>query len=153
VNDGRHIIAAMGIAPHDVNLAYIPMSHSYGIGNLVMPLLWQGTPLALRPSFNAARFMQDARTTGATVFPGVPFMFAHLRASQRPMPESLRLLISAGARIDPRTVAWFHRQHGCKVHAFYGSSETGGISYDDSDALTDSATVGRPLPETEVEAP
>src|SRR5581483_11413894 len=51
VNDGRHIIDAMGIRRDDVNLACIPLSHSYGLGNLVMPLLWQGTPVAMRPDF------------------------------------------------------------------------------------------------------
>src|SRR5205085_10686898 len=29
VNDGRHVIEAMGLAPDDINLANIPLSHSY----------------------------------------------------------------------------------------------------------------------------
>ena len=56
------------------------------------------------------------------------------------LPRALRLLITAGARIDPETVALVststsHR----KVHSFYGSSETGGIAYDDSEELQRSA--------------
>src|SRR5438034_2555530 len=43
LNDGRHIIEAMGIGPGDINLAYIPLSHSYAIGNVIMPLFLQGT--------------------------------------------------------------------------------------------------------------
>ncbi len=73
VNDGRHIIEAMGIRATDVNFTCIPLSHSYAIGNIVMPLLWQGTgvgaatvvqsgavrrglsPAAARPYFPACR--------------------------------------------------------------------------------------------------
>src|SRR5262249_16446284 len=54
INDGRHIVEAMGIGPGDVNFGCIPSSHSYGIGNIVMPLLWQGTAVALRQSFNVS---------------------------------------------------------------------------------------------------
>src|SRR5439155_5877458 len=67
-----------------------------------------------------------------------------------PLRSSLRLLIPAGARIDASTVSWFRRQLDRKVHSFYGSSETGGISYDDSEGVTDPLHVGRPLPETMV---
>ncbi len=33
----------MGIGADDINLACIPLSHSYALGNIVMPLLLQGT--------------------------------------------------------------------------------------------------------------
>ena len=55
------------------------------------------------------------------------------------LPASLRLLITAGARIDAGTVSWFRRTLDRKVHSFYGSSETGGIAYDDSEARERSA--------------
>src|SRR5262249_20828788 len=93
----------------------------------------------------------DVTSSGATVFPGVPFMFDHIR-SLRPthLPASLRLLITAGARVDPQTVAWFHERLHRKLHSFYGSSETGGISYDDADGVQEPGDVGRPMPETSV---
>jgi acyl-coenzyme A synthetase/AMP-(fatty) acid ligase len=152
VNDGRHIVEAMGIGAGDLNIAVIPLSHSYGLGNLVMPLLWQGTPVVLGPPFNPARFLRDVSETGATVVPGVPFMYDRLRALDGldRLPASLRLLVTAGARVDPDTVAWFHRGVDRKIHSFYGSSETGGIAYDDSEELADPLHVGRPMPETSV---
>jgi len=152
VNDGRHVIEAMAITPADINLACIPLSHSYALGNIVMPLLLQGTGVALRQSFNPSQFHADVGAAGATVFPGVPFMFDRLRGLNTDgLPASLRLLITAGARIDPATVLWFHRVLRHKVHSFFGSSETGGISYDDSDEVTDPIDVGRPMPETTIE--
>lgn len=152
MNDGSQIIEAMGIGRDDINLGCIPLSHSYAIGNLVMPLLLQGTVLALRPSFSPGQFVTDCDASLASVFAGVPFMFEHLKSFERldRIPDSLRLLITAGARINPETVRWFKHQLGQKVHSFYGSSETGGISYDDSDAVADPLHVGRPMPRTEV---
>ncbi len=73
INDGRHIIEAMGILTTDINFACMPLSHSYALGNIVMPLLWQGTRVALRQSFSPAHFVRDVTSSGATVFPGVPF--------------------------------------------------------------------------------
>ena len=152
VNDGRHVIEAMNIGVADINLAYIPLSHSYALGNVVMPLLLQGTAVALRQSFNPLQFVDDVSSTGATVFPGVPFMFHRFRTLELSgLPRSLRLLITAGARIDPATARWCHERLGRKVHSFYGSSETGGISYDDSDTVDEPLHVGRPMPETTIE--
>ena len=147
IADARSITSGMTIRPNDINLAVIPLSHAYAIGNIVVPLILQGTRAALRPTFNPAQFADDARVSGATVFAGVPFMFDRLRGSidETPLPSSLRLLITPGARIDPETVRWFHAR-GRKLHSFYGASETGGITYDETDALPELLHVGRPLP-------
>jgi long-chain acyl-CoA synthetase len=152
VNDGRHVVEAMGIGPRDVNFACLPLSHSYAIGNIVMPLLWQGSRVALRQSFSPSQFVADVADAGATVFPGVPFMFERIKALDAidRLPACLRLLITAGAHIDIGTVSWFQDHLDRKVHSFYGSSETGGIAYDDSDEVSDLLHVGRAMPETAV---
>ena len=152
INDGRHIIEAMGIGSGDVNFTCIPLSHSYAFGNVIMPLLWQGTRVALRQSFSPAQFMADVTETRSTIFPGVPFMFERIKSFESidRLPDALRLLITAGARIDAGTVSWFRRQLNRKVHSFYGSSETGGITYDSSDEVADPLDVGRAMPETSV---
>lgn len=152
INDGRHIMEAMDIRPDDVNLACIPLSHSYGVGNVVMPLLWQGTAVALRQSFSPSSFLSDATVSGATVFPGVPFMFERIKLLDDidRLPAGFRLLISAGAPIDSETVTWFRSRLDRKIHSFYGSSETGGISYDDSENVESPLHVGRAMPETAI---
>ena len=116
-----------------------------------MPLICQGTGWP-RQSFNPAHALQDAADSGATVFPGVPFMFEQIQASTDidGLPPSLRLLITAGARIDLGTVRWFRERFNRKLHSFYGSSETGGIAYDDSEDVPDVLHVGRPMPETTI---
>lgn len=145
--DTAHIMSAMGITGADIQLAAIPLSHAYGFGNLVMPLLLQGTPIVLRETFVPQQLAADARQYGARVFHGVPFMYHHYLAHPPAggWPPTLTLLVSAGARLEIETVRDFHARFGLKIHSFYGTSEAGGIAFDSSDELDDVPTVGRPI--------
>ena len=148
VNDTRHIVSAMGIGPDDLQLAAIPLSHAYGFGNLLMPVLLQGTAVVLRESFVPQQVVGDARRYGARVLQGVPFMFQYF-VTHPPAggwPEPLTLLISAGARLEPETVRSFSDRFGVKIHSFYGTSEAGGIAFDASPDVDGLATVGWPIP-------
>ena len=130
--DTASIIEAMGIRPGDVQIAVIPLSHAYAVGNLVMPLLLQGTAIVVRDGFNPHRVVEDAAAFGARVWPGVPYMFQHALAHPpERWPATLTHLISAGAPLDARTMAGMHAAVGCTVHSFYGTSETGGIAFDE----------------------
>jgi long-chain acyl-CoA synthetase len=148
IADGERIVATMGITGRDTQLAVIPLSHSYGFGNLVMPLLLQGTAIALRDSFVPNHLLLDARAFQTRVFAGVPYMFNYLSASAtaEDWPSCLQLLVSAGARLDAQTAQAFHARFGIKIHSFYGASETGGIAYDAADGLTPDGHVGTPMP-------
>jgi acyl-CoA synthetase (AMP-forming)/AMP-acid ligase II len=153
IADGRQIMATMEIGPADTQLAAIPLSHSYGLGVLVMPLLLQGTPIVLREAFVPHQLFADALEGGAKRFPGVPFMFEYLlgpHGAGTPgindaWPAGLSRLVSAGAPLTPAVSRAFSRRFGVKVHAFYGATETGGIAYDDSNDAEIVETVGRPL--------
>lgn len=148
VGDGTQIIGAMGIRPSDTQIAAIPLSHSYGLGVLLMPLLLQGTAIVVRDSFIPQHLPDDATHVGARLFPGVPFMFQYFIANPPPhgWPACLDRLISAGAPLTPATIRAFHDRFGIKIHSFYGTTETGGIAFDDSDEIHDGMVVGRALP-------
>lgn len=143
--DGRQVMRGMGIGPRDLNYALIPCGHSYGLGNLTIPLLAAGVPLvcgtAPLPHAVAADFAQWR----PSVFPSVPAVWRALAASDVTLP-GLRLAISAGAPLPPEIARDFRARHGVTLHSFYGSSETGGISYDRSGADTLAGRVGRALP-------
>jgi long-chain acyl-CoA synthetase len=88
-----------------------------------------------------------AERTGATFFPTVP---AYLDALARmgeppPRPDSLRLVITAGAPLAAATSARFREAFGLPVHVFYGSSECGGICYDREGTAAERGTVGEPV--------
>ena len=148
IADALHVIEAMDIRAGDTQIAAIPMSHSYGLGNLLLPLLLQGTACVLRDSFVPQLLPADAHRFGARVFPGVPFMFEYFLDHPPPggWPATLRRLVSAGAPLSAATVRAFDDRFGIKIHSFYGASETGGIAFDADDEVDDSGTVGTPLP-------
>jgi long-chain acyl-CoA synthetase len=146
--DTLHIVEAMGIRPDDTQLGLIPLSHAYGLGSIVTPLLIQGTAVVLRESFVPGQVAEDAMRYHARVFPGVPFMFEHLaeHLPKEGWPSPLETLISAGARLDVDMARAFSSRFGVKIHSFYGATETGGICYDASDTILDAPAVGWPLP-------
>jgi long-chain acyl-CoA synthetase len=148
IADGRHILQAMEIRPEDVQIVAIPLSHSYGLGAILLPLFLQGTRVVVRETFVPQQVTGDADAYNARVFCGVPFMFDRFIAhpGDRPWPATLTRLIAAGARLDPTTQARFREQFGVSIHSFYGTSETGGICFDSSDDAPDATRVGRPLP-------
>ena len=146
--DGRQVCASMGITGADRNLAIIPCGHSYGLGNLVMPLLAQGTALVVPASPLPRVLAETCARWQCTVFPAVPTLL-RLLAEGDPSPDllaSLRLIITAGSSLPPAVARAFASRYGRRLHNFYGSSETGGICFDrDGEATLTGRSVGQPL--------
>jgi acyl-CoA synthetase (AMP-forming)/AMP-acid ligase II len=147
IADGVNIAATMGIRASDRNLAAIPLGHSYGLGNLVMPLILQGTALVSATEYLPRQLVEWITRHRVTIFPGVPALFRVLAGLPAgPGGARLRTVISAGAVLAPETARAFHKRFGVKIHNFYGSSETGGISYDRTGASSlTGRSVGKPL--------
>ena len=155
VADGRQICSTMGIGPKDSNLATIPLGYSYGLGNLVMPLLLQGTRVICASSPLPHALAADAERHKPTVFPTVPPILKALAASDLAAGslDSLRTVISAGSPLPPEVARDFQAKFGVPVHGFYGTSETGGIAYDRSgEATLAGRSVGTPLEGVRLEA-
>jgi len=152
ISDGLHVAEAMGIESRDVSAATVPMAHAYGMGNLLLPLILKGSSIVMRDRFVHAQWASDVTEYGVTMFPGVPFIFDYLRRAEETATQlsKLRMVISAGAPIDFETLLYFKKRFGVKIHSLYGTTETGSITFDSSDTLSDRVTVGWPMPETTV---
>ncbi len=152
VADTRHIIEGMRIGPDEVNIAAIPLSHSYGLASLIMPLVLQGSPLLLVAAPLPELLAEALSIEEPASFPGVPFLFDLLARPDCPpvRRRGLKCCISAGAPLRARTAAAFRARIGLPVRAFYGTSETGGITYDTSPegdaAIRAEGCVGTQLP-------
>lgn len=142
--DGRQVMATMGIRAADRNYALIPFGHSYGLGNLTIPLLAAGVPVVCGTAPLPQAIAEDFARCRPTVFPGVPAMWRALAASEVALP-GLRLAISAGGMLAPEVARAFADRFGLRLHNFYGSSETGGIAYDRGGAATLAGGVGRAM--------
>ncbi|HTL68537.1 MAG TPA: class I adenylate-forming enzyme family protein [Lacunisphaera sp.] len=142
--DARQVTATMGLGRRDLNYALIPLGHSYGLGNLTVPLLAPGVPMVCGTAPLPHAIAADFARWRPTVFPGVPAMWRALAASPLRL-DSLRLGISAGAPLPPEVARAFAARFGRRLHGFYGSSETGGIAYDRTGSATLAGGTGRAL--------
>jgi len=149
--DARQVTRAMGIRPTDLNYALIPFGHSYGLGNLSIPLIAQGVPIVCGTAPLPQVIADDFVRWRPTVLPGVPAVFRAVAAAVASTAlASLRLAISAGAPLPVEVARDFAARFGRRLHGFYGSSETGGIAYDRSGAASLAGSVGPALPGVEI---
>ncbi len=145
--DGRQVTTTMGIRARDLNYALIPFGHSYGLGNLTLPLLAHGVPLVCGTAPLPQAIAEEFDRWQPTVFPSVPAVWRGLSAADLggSALRSLRLAISAGAPLPPEVARAFAERFGRRLHSFYGSSETGGIAYDLTGTATLAGGVGRAM--------
>lgn len=150
--DCRNICSTMGITAADLNYGAIPISHSYGFSNLLLPLLCEGVPMVVSDDRMPRAILNGLAATGATVFPGMPVFYDKLAALEpRPELPRLRLCISAGAPLTRAVAERFTGSFGLKIHTFYGSSECGGIGYERSDEpVYHEGSVGTPMDNVQI---
>src|ERR1700726_1474241 len=145
--DCRNICATMRIAPADINFGAIPLSHSYGFSNLVMPLITQGTAIVISNDYLPQTIIDRCNRYGCTVLPAIPMVFEHLASTQRSDGDfdTVRTFISAGAPLPASTSRRFRDRFGSSIHSFYGCSECGGITYDREGGAVERGSVGRAM--------
>lgn len=129
--DALNIVQTMGLRPDWPNLGAISMAHSYGFSNLVLPLLLHGIPLILAPSALPEMVRKAAEGHASLTLAAVPALWRAWHESGA-IPANVALAISAGAPLSIELEQAVHASIGLKIHNFYGSSECGGIAYDDT---------------------
>ncbi len=130
--DADNIVTSMGLRPDWPNLGVISMAHSYGFSNLVLPLLLHGIPLLLVPTPLPEVVRRAALEFPAVTLAAVPALWRAWHEAGA-IPPTVRLAISAGAPLPVGLEQAVFGKSGLKIHNFYGSTECGGIAYDDSD--------------------
>lgn len=142
--DAKALEDTMGIHDEDRVFAAVPMSFSYGVGNLLVPALARGRRLVL-PGTGPLGLLRAMRVGEPTVLPAVPALLRALLQGSFALPPSMRLVMSAGAALPPKTAVAFRERFGLPVHAFYGSTESGGACYDPTGQAAERGSVGRPV--------
>jgi long-chain acyl-CoA synthetase len=150
--DCNHICQTMGISEVDLNFGVIPVSHSYGLSNLLTPLIARGVPMVLSRDRLPRAVLADLARTNATVFPGMPLFYqAFCEMEEIPALPELRLCISAGAPLSAAVARKFYEKSRQPIHSFYGSSECGGICYDRDGTVFEDGFVGDPMDNVDLE--
>lgn len=143
--DADNIVATMGLRPAWPNLGVISLAHSYGFSNLVLPLLLHGIPLILAGSSLPETIRHVTATLGDITLPSVPALWRAWHEADV-LGDGIRLAISAGAPLPLPLEDGVFQRCELKIHNFYGSSECGGIAFDESpQPRTDATLVGRPM--------
>jgi long-chain acyl-CoA synthetase len=144
--DCNQICDTMGISDVDLNFGVIPISHSYGFSNLLMPLIARAVPMVISRDRTPRAILGDLARSNATVFPGMPVFYqAFCEMEHVPMLPKLRLCISAGAPLPVATAKRFQEKFNLPIHSFYGASECGGICYDREAANQSEGFVGEAM--------
>jgi long-chain acyl-CoA synthetase len=145
--DESQLHSTMGLGERERRLTAIPLSHSYGLASLAAPALIRDTTLVLADQPGPLAPVQAAAAHAATFFPTSPSWLGPVSRLHEPppFPESLRLVISAGEPLAAETAARLRQRLGRRVHVFYGSSETGGITFDRAGDAAERESVGSPI--------
>jgi fatty acid CoA ligase FadD36 len=142
-----HILRGMEITGEDRVLLAIPLSHGYGFDNGVLSLAAAGTPLFLQSDVLPGALLRALRDCEITFFPAVPALIRALGQVAWPTPLPLRKVISASAPLSREAALAFTRASGLPVSQFFGSTETGGISFESRPGDPQAGgCVGFPLP-------
>jgi len=136
---------AAALTRDDRVLGAVPMSHSYGLENVLLGPVLAGATIIAIPLLDAG-FVDAALAHRCTVFPAVPFLIEMLSTCTRRQESWLRLVYSAGAALPSRVEEGFRRSFGMRVGQLYGATEVGSVTFEDPSApWFDAGCAGAPM--------
>ena len=129
----------------------LPLFHIHGLGVGLHGTLLAGASAVLLPRFDPDAVLDATAAHDATLFFGVPTMYARLAASPR-LGElgRLRLCVSGSAPLPPAVFERLAEGSGQRVLERYGMTETGMNVSNPYDGERRPGTVGFPLPGVEL---
>ncbi|MFE0513735.1 long-chain fatty acid--CoA ligase [Streptomyces sp. NPDC058964] len=136
----------------DVVVGCLPLFHIFGQICTMSVAVRAGASLTLIPRFDPQAVLDAIARDRATVFEGVPTMYAALL--QHPAEadvSTLRTCVSGGASLPVEVLHGFERRFGCMVLEGFGMSETSPVvSFNHPDRPRKPGSVGTPIRDVEV---
>jgi long-chain acyl-CoA synthetase len=117
--------------PDDMILGALPLFHSFGQTCGLNVAVSAGACLTLIPRFSGGKALEIIERDRATVFEGVPTMYAALLnhpERERFDVSSLRLCVSGGAALPVELLRTFEDVFGAAILEGYGLSETSPVA-------------------------
>jgi long-chain acyl-CoA synthetase len=138
-----------GVQPDDVVITVLPLFHVFGLSSILDVCVRFGCTMSLVPRFTPAAVLTAIQRDRATIFEGVPTMFADLLSYpdlDRYDLSSLRVAISGGASIPAPVLDAFEERLGLVILEGYGLSETASTTtFNPSEAERRAYSVGKPI--------
>ncbi|MEE1829644.1 long-chain-fatty-acid--CoA ligase [Streptomyces sp. SP17KL33] len=140
------------MTPEDVVVGCLPLFHIFGQICTMSVAVRAGASLTLIPRFEPQAVLDAIARDGATVFEGVPTMYAALL--QHPAGadvSTLRMCVSGGASLPVEILHGFERGFGCAVLEGFGMSETSPVvTFNHPDRPRKAGSIGTPIQDVEV---
>ncbi|MFJ5775269.1 long-chain fatty acid--CoA ligase [Streptomyces sp. NPDC093094] len=140
------------MTPQDVVVGCLPLFHIFGQICTMSVALCSGASLTLIPRFDPQAVLDAIARDRATVFEGVPTMYAALL--QHPSEadvSSLRMCVSGGASLPVEILHGFEQRFGCSVLEGFGMSETSPVvTFNHPDRPRKAGSIGTPIKDVEV---
>jgi malonyl-CoA/methylmalonyl-CoA synthetase len=129
---GRVSAESRQLRPDDRAYAYLPMTHIFGLGTVLMASLHAGASLVMRSQFDAADVQDALARHRVTQLQGPPTLFSRLLAHmdgagiQRPDAPYLRYVYTGAGPLDMPLKRQVEARFGQPLHHGYGLSEYAG---------------------------
>ncbi|WP_372657908.1 class I adenylate-forming enzyme family protein [Hydrogenophaga sp.] len=121
------------LTPQDRAYAYLPMTHIFGLGTVLMASLYGGSALIMRSKFDPADVFDALAQGGVSMLQGPPAMFARLLSWRRqqgidhpPHCPALRYVYAGAAPLDMGLKQAVETCFNQPLHHGYGLSEYAG---------------------------
>ena len=120
------------LGPQDRSYAYVPMTHIFGLGTVLMASLHAGAQLVMRSRFDPVDVFQALAHEGISNLQGPPAMFTRLlhwldeQGIDQPEAPVLRYVYTGAAALDPALMRAVQARFGLPLHHGYGLSEYAG---------------------------
>lgn len=124
--------ASRALGPADRSYAYLPMTHIFGLGTVLMASLHAGAGLVMRSRFEPADVFDALAHHGVSQLQGPPMFFSRLLAwldqqgVARPPAPALRYLYTGAAPLTLALKQAVEARFGQPLHHGYGLSEYAG---------------------------
>ncbi|MFJ9249632.1 long-chain fatty acid--CoA ligase [Streptomyces sp. NPDC101776] len=136
----------------DVVVGCLPLFHIFGQICAMSVAVRSGASLTLIPRFDPQTVLDAVTRDRATVFGGVPTMYAALLHHPTQADVStLRMCVSGGASLPVEVLRGFEERFGCPVLEGFGMSETSPVvTFNHLDRPRKAGSIGTPIQDVEV---
>ncbi|MFI6937129.1 long-chain fatty acid--CoA ligase [Streptomyces sp. NPDC050287] len=142
------------LTPDDVIVGCLPLFHIFGQTCAMNAAVHGGATLVLVPRFDPQTVLDTIARDRATLFQGVPTMYAALLGhpgAERADTSSLRRCLSGGAALPVELLHTFEQTFDCVILEGYGLSETSPVvSFNHPDRPPKPGSIGTPVRDVEV---
>ncbi|GAQ26516.1 acyl--CoA ligase [Ralstonia insidiosa] len=129
---GRVSAQSRALGPEDRSYAYLPMTHIFGLGTILVASLHAGATLLMRTAFDPADALDDLANHGITQLQGPPALFSRLLSHMnrigvaRPRAPALRYIYAGAGPLDMALKRRVEAAFSQPLHHGYGLSEYAG---------------------------